>query len=221
MHRTLAINGWGEMVRIGLLGPLQLADETGAAVGVSGARLRILLAALALNAGTPTSGETLAAFVWDGAPPSGYATTLRSHVMRLRRTLSAARIGFWQKVSDPPIRTCRTTWCPRTSSSSRRRLPQRRSTRAAGAVPSTALRSRSRHCNPTAKRCSQRWSRSAVCRCKRSNLSASGARRPRSVRSRQDRGWTSPRRYRRTGRPTPTGPPVPARRPGPHRAFFA
>ena len=79
-------------MRIGLLGPLQAVDDAGVAVRLPGARLRVLLAALALSAGTPVAGDTLAEFVWDGVPPPGFATTLRSHVMRLRRTLPAARI---------------------------------------------------------------------------------------------------------------------------------
>ena len=79
-------------MRINLLGALQVADDTGTALHLPGARLRVLLAALALNAGTPVAGDTLAEFVWDAAPPPGYPTTLRSHVMRLRRTLPTARI---------------------------------------------------------------------------------------------------------------------------------
>src|SRR5689334_10989455 len=79
-------------MRIDLLGPLQVADDAGVAVHVPGARLRVLLATLALNADKPVTGDTLAECVWDGLPPPGYATTLRSHVMRLRRALPAARI---------------------------------------------------------------------------------------------------------------------------------
>lgn len=84
--------GGGEVVWIGLLGPLRAADDAGAPLSLTGARLRVLLAALALNAGRPVAGDVLAELVWDGAPPAGYATTLRSHVMRLRRALPAARI---------------------------------------------------------------------------------------------------------------------------------
>ena len=72
---------------IGLLGPLVLLDEVGAAVRLPGARLRVLLAALALSADSAVPGDTLAELVWDAAPPPGYAATLRSHVLRLRRAL--------------------------------------------------------------------------------------------------------------------------------------
>jgi DNA-binding SARP family transcriptional activator/tetratricopeptide (TPR) repeat protein len=79
-------------MRIGLLGPLQVADDAGAAVRPPGPRLRTLLAALALNAGSPVPGDRLAELVWNGTPPSAYSTTLRSHVLRLRRALPSARI---------------------------------------------------------------------------------------------------------------------------------
>jgi DNA-binding SARP family transcriptional activator/tetratricopeptide (TPR) repeat protein len=74
-------------VRFGLLGPLVVASEDGGAVPVDGARLRVLLAALLLQAPKPVLGEALAEAVWDGAPPPGAARTLRSHVGRLRRVL--------------------------------------------------------------------------------------------------------------------------------------
>ena len=74
-------------MRFGLLGPLELVGEDGAAVPVDGARLRVLLAALLLQANTPVSADVLADAVWDGAPPPAAARTLRSHVGRLRRVL--------------------------------------------------------------------------------------------------------------------------------------
>jgi DNA-binding SARP family transcriptional activator/tetratricopeptide (TPR) repeat protein len=86
-------------VRFELLGPC-LVDDAGAQVSVAGGRLRVLLAALLLAANRPVAGEVLAEAVWDGSPPTGYQTTLRSHVMRLRRALPddvAARI-----VARPP-----------------------------------------------------------------------------------------------------------------------
>jgi DNA-binding SARP family transcriptional activator/tetratricopeptide (TPR) repeat protein len=74
-------------VQLGLLGPLVLADRTGRHVPVAGPRLRVLLAALALQANTPVSTDMLAEAVWDGVPPPAAARTLRSHVARLRRLL--------------------------------------------------------------------------------------------------------------------------------------
>jgi DNA-binding SARP family transcriptional activator/tetratricopeptide (TPR) repeat protein len=74
-------------VRFVLLGPLGLIRDAGERTTIGGARLRVLLAALLLNANKPVSADTLADAVWDGAPPAGAATTLRGHVLRLRRIL--------------------------------------------------------------------------------------------------------------------------------------
>ncbi len=70
-----------------LLGPLIVADSSGQLVAPSGPRLRILLAALLLRAGNPVPTSDLAEMVWDGSPPAGAVSTLRSYVRRLRRAL--------------------------------------------------------------------------------------------------------------------------------------
>jgi DNA-binding SARP family transcriptional activator len=74
-------------MRFALLGPLLVADSSGQPVAPGGPRLRILLAALLLRAGTPVPAGELAEMVWDGSPPAGAVTTLRSYVRRLRRAL--------------------------------------------------------------------------------------------------------------------------------------
>jgi len=56
-------------------------------VPIPAARQRVLLAALLVEAGRLVPADALAETVWDGAPPTSAATTLRSHVMRLRRVL--------------------------------------------------------------------------------------------------------------------------------------
>ncbi|MGD0067573.1 MAG: tetratricopeptide repeat protein [Streptosporangiaceae bacterium] len=53
-------------------------------------RQRVLLAVLLARAGTVVPADAVAEFVWDGAPPEGASTTVRSHVMRLRRALGPA-----------------------------------------------------------------------------------------------------------------------------------
>ncbi|SEG57351.1 DNA-binding transcriptional activator of the SARP family [Actinacidiphila yanglinensis] len=75
-------------MRFRLLGPLECVDVAGRWRPVTGPRQRVLLATLLLHANTPISVDTLADAVWDGAPPAGHAQTLRSHVMRLRRSLA-------------------------------------------------------------------------------------------------------------------------------------
>lgn len=71
---------------LAVLGPL-LVDDGETSVELPRGRLRVLLAALLLHAGTPVAADALAEVLWDGAPPAGAAVTLRTHVLRLRRAL--------------------------------------------------------------------------------------------------------------------------------------
>jgi DNA-binding SARP family transcriptional activator len=68
---------------IGLLGSLQVRVD-GAAVAVTAARQRALLAILAVRAGELVPTDELAETVWDGMPPDGAAATIRNYVKRLR-----------------------------------------------------------------------------------------------------------------------------------------
>jgi DNA-binding SARP family transcriptional activator/Tfp pilus assembly protein PilF len=98
-------------VRFVLLGPLALIRDAGERTTIGGARLRILLAALLLQANNPVSADALADAVWDGAPPTGVATTLRGHVLRLRRALGpeagdrivACDPGYLIRVTDAEL----------------------------------------------------------------------------------------------------------------------
>jgi DNA-binding SARP family transcriptional activator/tetratricopeptide (TPR) repeat protein len=74
------------MMWFGILGPLLVRDGD-VVVEVPAARQRALLAALLLRAGRPVPADVLAEIVWDGMPPPGAQTTLRSYVLRLRRVL--------------------------------------------------------------------------------------------------------------------------------------
>ncbi|MDQ4081489.1 MAG: winged helix-turn-helix domain-containing protein, partial [Actinomycetota bacterium] len=69
-----------------LLGPVE-AVQNGEALVVGGRRQRALLALLLLEPGAPVSAERLAEELWDGAPPPGAPTTIRSYVSRLRSAL--------------------------------------------------------------------------------------------------------------------------------------
>ena len=94
-----------------LLGPLALIRDAGERTTIGGARLRVLLAALLLQANKPVSADALADAVWDGAPPAGVATTLRGHVLRLRRVLEpdagdrvvARDPGYLMRVGDSEL----------------------------------------------------------------------------------------------------------------------
>ncbi|WP_405424332.1 BTAD domain-containing putative transcriptional regulator [Streptomyces erythrochromogenes] len=70
-----------------ILGVTEAHDESGAALPVGGARLRALLAALALRAGRPVSVAELVDDVWGDAPPLDAPAALQALVARLRRAL--------------------------------------------------------------------------------------------------------------------------------------
>ncbi|WP_380170019.1 BTAD domain-containing putative transcriptional regulator [Kineococcus sp. DHX-1] len=76
-------------LRIELLGPLRVEAADGTEVTVAGARLRLLLAELALRAGRPVPTGVLEDLLWSGGGPTGPGA-LQSLVSRLRRTLGAA-----------------------------------------------------------------------------------------------------------------------------------
>ena len=77
-------------VRVAILGPLEVHDDGGAAIAVAGARLRGLIARLALAGGQPVSTGALADAVWDCAPPADVANALQTLVSRARRALGGA-----------------------------------------------------------------------------------------------------------------------------------
>ncbi|WP_409466516.1 BTAD domain-containing putative transcriptional regulator [Amycolatopsis sp. GA6-003] len=71
-------------MRIGLLGPLEVRNDDGAAVEIAGARLRTLLSALALEPGRIVPAGRLVDAVWGTRPPAT-ANALQALVSRLRR----------------------------------------------------------------------------------------------------------------------------------------
>ena len=71
-------------VRVGLLGPLQVPDETGRPVHVGGRQLRILLTLLALNAGRVVPVGSLAGQIWPDEPPGNPGNALQTLVSRPR-----------------------------------------------------------------------------------------------------------------------------------------
>jgi predicted ATPase len=79
-------------VRVAILGPLEVHDDDGAAVALAGARLRALVARLALAGGQPVSTGALAEAVWDCEPPADVANALQTLVSRARRVLGGAAV---------------------------------------------------------------------------------------------------------------------------------
>ncbi len=79
-------------LRIGLLGPLLLRDETGRAVHVGGRQLRILLTLLALDAGRVVPAGSLADEIWPDDPPGNPGNALQTLVSQLRAELRQAGV---------------------------------------------------------------------------------------------------------------------------------
>ncbi len=76
-------------MRIALFGPARVHRDDGTPVALGGARLRALLAALALRPGSAAGTGTLIAEIWDGEPPADAPGALQALVARLRRALGA------------------------------------------------------------------------------------------------------------------------------------
>src|SRR6202161_3854017 len=86
----VATTGTISTVRVAILGPLEVHEDGGASVAVAGARLRGLIARLALAGGQPVANGALAEAVWDRALPADVANALQTLVSRARRALGGA-----------------------------------------------------------------------------------------------------------------------------------
>lgn len=80
-------------VRYGILGTTQALRDDGTAVAIGGARLRALLAVLALRTGRTVPVAVLVDEVWDGEPPADAPGALQALVGRLRRILGHAAVA--------------------------------------------------------------------------------------------------------------------------------
>ena len=98
MTRTGSRGGTLTSVRIGVLGPVDGPS------GLSGLRLRGLLARLALDAGRPVSTAALVDGLWD-TPPDNAANALQALVSRLRRSVAGELVvtepGGYRLAVDP------------------------------------------------------------------------------------------------------------------------
>ncbi|MCA1694212.1 MAG: helix-turn-helix domain-containing protein, partial [Actinobacteria bacterium] len=75
-----------------ILGPLEVVDGD-AAVEISGAKVRALLALLLLHPGQVVSTDRLLEGLWGDSPPATAANTLQTHVSHLRKALSRRPAG--------------------------------------------------------------------------------------------------------------------------------
>ena len=74
-------------MRLNLLGPMQLVDDSGSVIEVGPVKRRVVLAALGLEAGRVVPVSRLADLLWDGCPPASARTVMQGHVSALRRLL--------------------------------------------------------------------------------------------------------------------------------------
>src|SRR3984885_14960406 len=78
------------MVRVSVLGPLEVTDAAGRPVRLGGHRVRALLILLALDAGRVVSARSLIERLWPEGRPTDAANALQSLVSRLRGALRQA-----------------------------------------------------------------------------------------------------------------------------------
>ncbi|MFF4155701.1 BTAD domain-containing putative transcriptional regulator [Streptomyces sp. NPDC001678] len=92
-------------VRYGILGTTTAHTDDGRPLALGGARLRALLAALALRPGRPQSVAALIDAVWDGEPPADATGALQALVGRLRRAVGreavASTPGGYRLCAEP------------------------------------------------------------------------------------------------------------------------
>ena len=79
-------------MRISLLGELEVFDDNGSAVVITGAKQRILLAVLALSPGRVVPTDVLAEAIWGEDPPPAVRNGLQGLVSKLRRVVGSADV---------------------------------------------------------------------------------------------------------------------------------
>lgn len=90
-------------MRFGVLGPIMAWTDAGEPVAISGAKVRAVLADLAMHVGEPVTADRLVDDLWGESPDSrNPAGTLSSKVSQLRRALDTAEPGARSLVRSPP-----------------------------------------------------------------------------------------------------------------------
>jgi predicted ATPase len=77
-------------MRIGLLGGLEVHEDDGTQIPIAGAKLRALLAILALHVGRVVPADQLVDALWGDDPPESVRNGLQALASKLRRTLGSA-----------------------------------------------------------------------------------------------------------------------------------
>ncbi|MEU6430929.1 BTAD domain-containing putative transcriptional regulator [Microbispora sp. NPDC046973] len=83
-------------MRVRLLGALEVLDDDGTPVAVAGARVRALLAVLALRPGRLVPADRLVDALWEDDPPANAANALQTLVKRLRAALGRPGAVGWR-----------------------------------------------------------------------------------------------------------------------------
>ena len=78
-------------MRIAVLGPLEVRDDTGARVRVPGAKERLLLAVLSADAPRVVSSDRIVEALWNGDQPARAQESLLTHLVHLRSALEPGR----------------------------------------------------------------------------------------------------------------------------------
>nr|AGS49575.1 hypothetical protein [uncultured bacterium esnapd10]AGS49599.1 putative regulatory protein [uncultured bacterium esnapd11] len=92
----------GETVRLRILGPVDVYDETrGRKTTPNGTKQRALLSTLVVRQGQTLSMDRLIEELWGDVPPGNATNALQAHIARLRRLLGTAG-GAADIVTDPP-----------------------------------------------------------------------------------------------------------------------
>jgi predicted ATPase/DNA-binding SARP family transcriptional activator len=100
-------------MRIGLLGELEVLDDAGGDVAIAGAKLRALLAVLALHVGRVVPAEQLVDALWGDDPPAAVRNGLQGLVSKLRRALGGTDLvvmrgdGYALDLPQEAIDLCR------------------------------------------------------------------------------------------------------------------
>ncbi|MFD5091393.1 BTAD domain-containing putative transcriptional regulator [Amycolatopsis thailandensis] len=101
-------------MRVTLLGPVGAEAGDGTPVDIGGARLRMLLARLALEPGSAVPASALIDGLWGAEPPADAANALQSLVSRLRKVLRAEGValdsgsgGYRLDVAREDVDACR------------------------------------------------------------------------------------------------------------------
>jgi DNA-binding SARP family transcriptional activator/DNA-binding XRE family transcriptional regulator len=114
LGRSGIISGPGRMIRINLLGPMEVWRD-GLLISLGSARQRAVLGLLALEYGNPVHRDVIIDVLWGAEPPDSAITQVQGYLSRLRRLLrtdfgsvdalliTSARGCYCLQINDPDV----------------------------------------------------------------------------------------------------------------------